>query len=51
MRCYEGNFKDNELLDGKGKIIDIDINLGKPVSIINDHSPLEELFIKNTSRQ
>ena len=23
MRCYEGNFKDNELLDGKGKIIDI----------------------------
>ena len=23
MRCYEGNFKDNELLDGKGRIIDI----------------------------
>ena len=32
----------------KGKIIDIDINLGKPVSIINDHSPLEELFIENS---
>ena len=31
----------------KGKIIDIDINLGKPVSIINDHSPLEEFFINN----
>lgn len=29
----------------KGKIIDIDINLGKPVKAINDHSPLEELFI------
>ena len=31
----------------KGKIIDIDINLGKPVKIINDHSPLEELFLEN----
>ena len=33
----------------KGKIIDIDINLGKPVSIINDHSPLEEYFLNNKS--
>ena len=31
----------------KGKIIDIDINLGKPVKIINDHSPLEEFFLEN----
>ena len=31
----------------KGKIIDIDINLGKPINIINDHSPLEELFLEN----
>jgi hypothetical protein len=28
----------------KGKIIDIDINLGKPVNIINDHSPLDDFF-------
>ena len=35
----------------KGKIIDIDINLGKPVSIINDHSPLEELFIENINNK
>ena len=35
----------------KGKIIDIDINLGKPVSIINDHSPLEELFINNNNQK
>ena len=33
----------------KGKIIDIDINLGKPVNIINDHSPLEELFLENNN--
>ena len=35
----------------KGKIIDIDINLGKPVSIINDHSPLEEFFIENNKSE
>ena len=35
----------------KGKIIDIDINLGKPVSIINDHSPLEELFINSNNQK
>ena len=29
----------------KGKIIGIDINLGKPIRIINDHSPLEELYL------
>ena len=31
----------------KGKIIDIDINLGKPINSINDHSPMEELMIGN----
>ena len=31
----------------KGKIIDIDINLGKPINSINDHSPIEELMIGN----
>lgn len=30
----------------KGKIIDIDINLGKPINIINDHSPLEEFLLE-----
>ena len=34
----------------KGKIIDIDINLGKPVSIINDHSPLDEYYLNNNSQ-
>ena len=29
-----------------GKIIDIDINLGKPVNIINDHSPFDELLLE-----
>ena len=34
----------------KGKIVGIDINLGKPVNIINDHSPLDELLLeKNNS--
>ena len=41
--------KTNNILP-KGKIIDIDINLGKPVSIINDHSPLEEFFIENNNK-
>ena len=31
----------------KGKIIDIDINLGKPIQVINDHNPLDELFLEN----
>ena len=31
----------------EGKIIDIDINLGKPVKVINDHSPFEEFLIEN----
>ena len=30
----------------KEKIIGIDINLGKPIRIINDHSPLEELYLE-----
>ena len=30
----------------KGKIIDIDINLGKPINIINDHSPLEAFLLE-----
>ena len=33
----------------KGKIIDIDINLGKPVKTINDHSPLEEFFLESNN--
>lgn len=32
-----------------GKIIDIDINLGKPISIINGLSPLKELIIEKDS--
>ena len=31
----------------KGKIIDIDIDLGKPIQVINDHSHLDELFFEN----
>ena len=30
----------------KDKIIGIDINLGKPIRIINDHSPLEEFYLE-----
>ena len=42
------NKNDNYLLQKtKGKIIDIDINLGKPISSINDQSHLEELFLEN----
>ena len=40
---YNSSINNNK----KGKIIDIDINLGKPIKIINDHSPLEELFLEN----
>ena len=43
------NYKNIISNNKKGKIIDIDINLGKPVSIINDHSPLEEYFLNNKS--
>ena len=31
----------------KGKIINIDINLGKPVNEINDQSPLDKLLLEN----
>ena len=31
----------------KEKIIGIDINLGKPIKIIKDHSPLDELYLEN----
>ena len=41
------NYNHNIIPNKKGKIIDIDINLGKPINEINDHSPLEELLIKN----
>lgn len=30
----------------KEEIIGIDINLGKPIRVINDHSPLEELYLE-----
>lgn len=30
----------------QGKIIDIDINLGKPINIINDHSPLQQYILE-----
>ena len=39
--------KDDILSNSKGKIIDIDINLGKPVKEISDISPLGNLFINN----
>ena len=39
--------KDDILSNSKGKIIDIDINLGKPIKEINDISPLENIFINN----
>ena len=39
--------KDDILSNSKGKIIDIDINLGKPIKEISDINPLENLFINN----
>ena len=39
--------KDDILSNSKGKIIDIDINLGKPLKEISDISPLENLFIND----
>ena len=44
----KNNSKHTEKLKNKkkGKIIGIDINLGKPIRIINDHSPLEELYLE-----
>jgi len=49
---YSQSKKYNKIINNnkKGKIIGIDINLGKPVNIINDHSPLDELLLeKNNS--
>ena len=39
--------KDDILSNSKGKIIDIDINLGKPIKEISDINPLENLFIND----
>ena len=39
--------KEDILSNSKGKIIDIDINLGKPIKEISDISPLEKLFIND----
>ena len=39
--------RNNILSNLKGKIIDIDINLGKPVREINDISPFQGFFIQN----
>ncbi len=45
---YKKNNKNNILSNSRGKIIDIDINLGKPLRDISDISPLESgLFINN----
>ena len=48
---YSNNNKDGNCIthNKKGKIIDIDINLGKPIQVINDHSPLDELFFENNN--
>ena len=39
--------KEDILSNSKGKIIDIDINLGKPINEISDISPLQSLFIND----
>ena len=48
---YSQNKKYKKIVNNnnKGKIIDIDINLGKPVNFINDHSPLDDLLLDNNS--
>jgi hypothetical protein len=43
----ESSYKDDILSNSKGKIIDIDINLGKPIKAISDISPLENMFIND----
>ena len=45
---YSQSKKYNKIIsyNKKGKIIGIDINLGKPVNIINDHSPFDELLLE-----
>ena len=49
---YSQNKKYKKIVNNnnKGKIIDIDINLGKPVNFINDHSPLDDLLLENNSQ-
>ena len=59
--CINKNIKNNGIYDLKlncnkynkiitnnkqGKIIDIDINLGKPINVINDHSPLQQYILE-----
>ena len=45
---YSNNKYNNIITNNKkGKIIDIDINLGKPINSINDHSPIEEFLMGN----
>ena len=39
--------KEDILSNSKGKIIDIDIDLGKPIKEINDISPLQNIFIND----
>ena len=43
----DSSYKDDILSNSKGKIIDIDINLGKPIKAISDISPLENIFIND----
>jgi len=43
----DSSYKDDILSNSKGKIIDIDINLGKPIKAISDISPLENMFIND----
>ena len=49
---YSQSKKYNKIINNnkKGKIVGIDINLGKPVNRINDYSPLDEFLLeKNNS--
>ena len=45
---YSQSKRYNKIINNnkKGKIVGIDINLGKPVNIINDRSPLDELLLE-----
>ena len=47
--CIKKN-KNNILSNSRGKIIDIDINLGKPLRDISDINPLESKFYKNNNK-
>ena len=50
---YNRYNKDNKIINNnkKGKIIDIDINLGKPINIINDYTPIQEITIENNPKE